>query len=222
MWITTDDICRRFIQEVHNIIDKKGIQIKNIINMDQVPRYFKTEPKSTITTKGSCEVLMRKGGTSHKRFTVTFAITANGVMLRPHILFCGLNNKPAVLIDILVDVNKTGMWNDDILLDFTKNVILSRQETAFYCDLDLYVIDSYGVHLNLAKSKILEKHNVFVAIIPPNMTNILQPLDVAINRSYQEYYQICCDGYIAQALEDTCLQTKAGNPKVPSYMAVSN
>jgi hypothetical protein len=45
--------------------------------MDQVPKYFDTEPKSTITTKGSREVLMRTGGTSHKRFTVTFAITAD-------------------------------------------------------------------------------------------------------------------------------------------------
>ena len=54
------------------------------------------------------------------------------------------------------------------------------------------------------------------------MTNILQTLDVAINRGYQAYYQICYDGYIAQALEDTCLQTKAGNPKVPSYMTVSS
>jgi hypothetical protein len=71
------------------ILLKKGIQIKNIFNMDQVPQYFETEPKSTITTKGSREVLMRKGGTSHKRFTVTFGIPADGVMLRPHILFCG-------------------------------------------------------------------------------------------------------------------------------------
>jgi hypothetical protein len=63
---------------------------------------------------------------------------------------------------------------------------------------------------------------VFVAIIPPNITSILQPMDVAINRSYQAYYHTCFDGYIAQALEDTCLQRKAGNPKVPSYMAVSN
>jgi hypothetical protein len=85
-----DDICRQFIQEVHNFIEKKGVQIKNIFNMDQVPRYFeKTEPKSTITTKGSREVLIRKGGTSHTRFTVTFGITASGVMLHPHILFCG-------------------------------------------------------------------------------------------------------------------------------------
>ena len=77
------------------------------------------------------------------------------------------------------------------------------------------------MHLNLAKSKILEKHNVFVAIVPPNMTNILQLLDVAINRSYQAFYQTCYDGYIAQALENTCLQTKAGNPKLPSHLLVT-
>ena len=44
------------------ILLKWGIQIKIIINMDQIPRCFETEPKSTITTKGSREVLMRKGG----------------------------------------------------------------------------------------------------------------------------------------------------------------
>jgi hypothetical protein len=104
-------------------------------------------------------MLMRKGGMSHKRFKITFTITADGVMLCPHTLLCGLKNKPVVPIGILVDVNQTGMWND-----FTRNV-----------------------HLNLAKSKILEKHNVFVTIVSPNMTNILQPLDVAINCSYQAF-----------------------------------
>ena len=104
------------------LLKKKVFRLITLFVFDQVPRYFETEPKSTITTKGSREVLMPKGGTSHKRFTVTFAIPADGVMLRPHILFCGLKNKPAVLIDILVDVKETGMWNDDILLDFPKRL----------------------------------------------------------------------------------------------------
>jgi hypothetical protein len=67
------DSLKKFI-----ILLKKGIHIKSIINMDQVPRYFKIESKSSITTKGSREVFMCKGGTSHKRLTVTFAITADG------------------------------------------------------------------------------------------------------------------------------------------------
>ncbi|KAE8880971.1 hypothetical protein PF003_g34999 [Phytophthora fragariae] len=52
--------------------------------MDQVPRYFETEPKSTITARGSREVLLlRKGGSSHRRFTATFTITAEGKVLTP-------------------------------------------------------------------------------------------------------------------------------------------
>jgi hypothetical protein len=50
-------------------------------------------------------------------------------------------------------VNKTGVWNDAVLLDFTKKIVFSRQETA----LALSVINSYGVHIKLAKSKALEK-----------------------------------------------------------------
>ncbi|KAK1940033.1 hypothetical protein P3T76_008356 [Phytophthora citrophthora] len=57
------------------------IKTSNIVNMDQVPRYFETEPKTTIATRGLCEVLLKKGGTSHKRFTATFAITVAGVIL---------------------------------------------------------------------------------------------------------------------------------------------
>ncbi|ETN17678.1 hypothetical protein PPTG_21674 [Phytophthora nicotianae INRA-310] len=47
------EICRNFIQRVQQLIHLHNIKLDKIINMDQVPRYFKTEPKTTITTRGS-------------------------------------------------------------------------------------------------------------------------------------------------------------------------
>ena len=83
-------------------------------------------------------------------------------------------------------------------------------------------MDSYGVHTKLANSKSLEKYNIYIAIIPPNLTNIFQPLDVAVSRSFQSFYEAAYDTYIGHAVEDTSLQTKAGNPKVPGYEMISN
>ncbi|KAG2994028.1 hypothetical protein JG687_00016106 [Phytophthora cactorum] len=53
------------------------------------------------------------------------------------------------------------------------------------------------------------------------MTNILQPLDVAVNQNYQEFYSVRYDDYLSRALSDPSLQTKAGNPKVPRCATVA-
>eukprot|EP00644_Phytophthora_capsici_P018057 jgi/Phyca11/113933/e_gw1.25.434.1 len=50
-------ICLDFIKNAQQLIEQHNIQPSNVINMDQVPRYFETEPKSTITTRGVREVL---------------------------------------------------------------------------------------------------------------------------------------------------------------------
>ncbi|KAG6953209.1 hypothetical protein JG688_00012939 [Phytophthora aleatoria] len=53
------------------------------------------------------------------------------------------------------------------------------------------------------------------------MTNILQPLDVAVNRNYQEFYSVRYDDYLSRALSDPSQQTMAGNPMVPRCATVA-
>ncbi|POM76574.1 Hypothetical protein PHPALM_6173 [Phytophthora palmivora] len=92
-------ICRELIPRIHQLIAVHSVKLHNIINIDQVPRYFETEPKTTTTTRGSREVLLRKSVTSRKQFTSTFAITASGQMLTLQYLFSMLKNIPMLLVE---------------------------------------------------------------------------------------------------------------------------
>jgi DDE superfamily endonuclease len=57
---------------------------------------------------------------------------------------------------------------------------------------------------------IIRSHNVFFLFVPPNTTSILQPLDVAVNKSYQALYQQAYDQYIGLDLENPeCKPNKA-------------
>jgi hypothetical protein len=122
----------------------------------------------------------------------------------------------------LVAVNETGMWSTNILEKYVEEILLKRPQTSLLKEPVLLIIDSYGPHINLAKSKKLEKQNIFIELIPPNMTGILQPLDVAVNKSFQEAFGSSYDIYIAEAIKNPDMQTKQGNPKVPNYETVSN
>lgn len=118
----------------------------------------------------------------------------------------------------MIAVNKTGMWSDEVFKDWMDTMIINHS----LFDPVLLLIDSYAVHIKAAQAKQYEKHNVFIMIVPPKMTNICQPLDVAINKSFQSCYENSYNEYIALALNDPELQTKSKNPKVPSYLSVSN
>jgi hypothetical protein len=69
---------------------------------------------------------------------------------------------------------------------------------------------------------VLEKHNVYTVMAPRNMTSILQPLDVIINRSFQQFYAKCYDKYLENAIENPQMRAKAGNLKVTTAIIVRN
>lgn len=53
------------------------------------------------------------------------------------------------------------------------------------------------------------------------MTPILQPLDVSLNRPFQQYYSLCYDDWIADSENRPNATTSQGNLRIPSYNEVT-
>ncbi|POM70786.1 Hypothetical protein PHPALM_12726 [Phytophthora palmivora] len=131
-------------------------QPHNVINMDQVPRYFETEPKR-----------QQSQHEDHARYYY--------------------KNKPKIPDGAVIHVNKMEIWSDEILMDL------------------FYLVDSYGCHVKRLESHRPERYNTFVTIIPLNLVNILQPLDVAMTHSSQAFYQNNNGEYIG-VMQDPAIQ----------------
>lgn len=214
---------RGFLHEVQDFITMHHINRSRIVNFDQVPRYFETENNSTVTKKGSREVFLRKASSSHKRFTFTPVINGAGEFLALHLLFANIKKCPKVSDDCIVDVNKTGMWND-IITARVIDLIVRKVQTPFR-EPTLILLDAYGTHVKFVqeKGKLYEQKNVYLKIIPPKMTGLLQPLDVTVNRSFQQNYNDLYNDHLTAAInsKDESARTKSGNVKMPGYQQVS-
>lgn len=212
-----------FLKEVHQVCSDNNITRPHIINMDQVPRYYECDSGTTITTKGSREVLLGKASNNHKRFTFTPFIDASGRMLIKHALFSKLKNIPKHHNQCRVSVNVTGMWSSSILKEYIDESIRVTREDFNQHQNILIVLDSYAVHVQFVRlnSQSYKERGVFFVVIPPGLTGILQPLDVALNRPFQQHFDDCTNEYQAAALENNNNRTPKGNIRMPSTEAMT-
>lgn len=191
-----------FIADVQGKCREFNIPRGRIVNMDQVSRYYENDKSSTIAAKGTKEILLRKSSTSHKKFTFTPFVTASGKFLIKHALFSKLKKLPTVDKRCKVDVNQTAMWSIPITQKRIDEAVSICRGLFSTRSSVLIILDSYGAHLKFVNENGdgYRARNVHFAIIPPNLTGLLQPLDVGLNRSFQQYFNDRTDEYQGEYL----------------------
>ena len=158
----------------------------NIGNMDETPVWFDMPSTRTVSKCGEKTVLIRTTGHEKSRFTVVLACMADGTRLKPMVIFkrktIPKENFPP---GVVVHCHAKG-WMDEQGLKVWINQVWAARPGGLSRTKSLLVWDSFRAHLVPSVKRLLAAHNTDIAVIPGGLTNIVQPLDVSLNKPFKD------------------------------------
>jgi len=152
--------------------------------MDETPLWFDLPSNTTIDHKGTKPVSICTTGHKCSSFTVVLACMADSKKLSAVCIF-KLKNVPRENFPhgIYIRANEKGWMNENEMLWWIETIWTSRN--PFSNSRSMLVLDSFRGHTtNPVKNQLVEK-NTNIAVIPGGYTSKLQPLDIAINKSFK-------------------------------------
>jgi len=159
-------------------------------NMDETPVTFDLSYSFTLEKRGSSSINIKTTGHERSTFTVILGCMADGTKLPPVVIF-KLKNIPREDFPhgVHVRVNEKGWVNESEMIWWIDN-IWKRRTPDLSNPRSLLILDSFRGHLvDSIKQKFYEK-STNIAVIPGGLTSKLQPLDVAINKSFKSKVSI--------------------------------
>jgi hypothetical protein len=185
-------------------------------NMDEVPVSFDMPRSRTVETKGVKEVRLSTTGHEKSNFTVILAITAKGGKLPPMVIFkrktIPKENFPT---NIHIEANEKGWVNEEIMKNWIDKV-WKRRPASFFKPSSLLIFDSCRAHITENVKKYVERESK-LAVIPGGLTPKLQPLDIAVNRSFKTKLRAKWETWMLNQIHE---YTASGKIKRVSYKEI--
>ena len=179
-----------FHHDIVTKVAKFNIPDSLIINLDQTPTKYVPVGRTTLAKKNSKTVTI-KGSTDKRIITATFPISVRGHFLPMQLTYGGKTNKYLPRFKFpekfSLTYNETHYSNEkeackfieEILKPYIKQVIerdnLPIDQTA------LVIMDVFKGQVAPMVLDLYKESHIVVALVPANMTNHLQPLDLTVN-----------------------------------------
>ena len=176
-----------------------------ILNLDETPIPFEYLEGFTYEVRGVKTVAAKsdRSGWNKRQATLILYIFADGVQrLKPKVIFHG---KPEGRVHreecdlyangVTVEFNDTAYNNEQLFLKWIAEELSTLTEDG---EEHLLVMDVAAFHKTETVLQSLRTKKVSVALIPPGLTSLLQPLDTAINRPFKDWLREETDNYVEQ------------------------
>ena len=180
-----------FQRNISTIIEDHDIPKELILNLDQTPLSYVSPGKYTFNPKGAKTVPI-KGVDGKRQITATFSISMTGSFLPIQLIYEGKTRRCLPNYDFPKDFNITyslNHWSNTeksvelfqkVIFPYLKNVKLSKKYPKE--QMSLIIMDTFKGQDNDIALNPCKKHFYQVAIVPHNLTNKFQLLDITVNK----------------------------------------
>ncbi|XP_063634481.1 jerky protein homolog-like [Cydia splendana] len=169
------------------------------LNLEQMPsQIWNLDETSVSFDPSKTKVVGKKGvpssrtthGTGKDNTTVLTAVNADGVKISPLIIFKGkfvwdswmANTDKKYNFELSYAASPNGWIDSNIFLNYLEKVFIP----ALGKDRPVLLIyDGHNSHVNLNVVELALKNNITILKLPPHTSHLLQPLDVAVFKSFK-------------------------------------
>jgi hypothetical protein len=184
-----------------------------ILNMDETPTCYVPSNNYTVCVKGKKTINIKSKHGPKKRVTSVLTISSAGTILDLYIIFPGLVKNSKSLQQIKhkktthLSSNNSGFMDTRIMLDYLRKVVIpyaiatrAANDLAFDEPLLLFM-DAYKAHFTLPVVSLCRISHIDIILLPPNLTAVIQPLDVAFNRQFKRALDKSISEFYLQELD---------------------
>ena len=177
-------------------------------NMDETPMYFDMVPLKTIAQKGKKSVTIRSSGSEKRHITVVLAVTADGGILPPMIIFKGKTDRTiknlVVPTGFVVATQEKAWMDEELMLIWLKDVWLrytEQKQTELGFLRSFLTLDAFSAHHTDPVKEEMFANSTDPVKVPEGCTSKSQPLDVSINRPFKLVLGECWEKYVLSIID---------------------
>ena len=168
---------------------------------------------TTVSLCGERSVPLKSTGHEKKHFTVVLTARANGVKMKPFVVFKGKGTRLAKELEqipgIVVRFSSNGWMKDTLAIDYLHSIV-----GTFSFNKRLLVWDTYCCHTSTAVRAERARLRLHTAIVPGGCTKFIQAADVMWNACFKSKLRSLYDAWLADPAGHE--YTRGGNLKHPS------
>lgn len=179
-----------YFQQLQEVITNEGLIPDDIWNMDETGfRIGAGKDQLCVTKRRRAQLFSMPE--NRESATAIEAISAGGAFLPAFLILSGQNHmaswySQAELDDeTVITVSPTGYSNDEISLHWLKHF---HQHAKSVGRKRLLILDGHGSHHTIEFIEFCQKHDIIPFSMPPHLTHLLQPLDVAVFQPLKHYH----------------------------------